>query len=338
MFDLEFLILYHAQPRRSQLHRSSAWTRLHRFHRGLGAFFLLWDAGVACPLHGQPAATSRTHRAHRCLRSISPPDRDLSRSALSPGARLDHLRSLHRSRLSYTDCRRLHCRPLSWSNPHDHNRCTPHVGRAFPHGLRRNLSSRANLSAHRRRLFQGQPCQPGRRIISSRRQPARRCLPDLLLVHQRRSHCRPAHRRHARRKSGLALRFRRSRRRHAHRPDDLSRRPQISPARFAGRREKCECTETTPQQAGTDCHPCVTPAFAGINDRRHWQSTNLQRVFGVGTRPRQSRLFRLPTADDLADYPRFNLVRKLSRGRGRLLATMVKEISGASRDYQDQHR
>src|SRR2546423_10799240 len=56
---------------------------------------------------------------------ISPPNRDLSRSALSPGARLDHLRSLHRSRLSYTDCRRLHCRPLSWSNPHDHNRCTP---------------------------------------------------------------------------------------------------------------------------------------------------------------------------------------------------------------------
>jgi len=91
-------------------------------------------------------------------------------------------------------------------------------------------------------------------------------------------------------------------------------------------------------QAGTDCHPCVAPAFAGIDDRRDWESTNLQRLSCVGARPRQSRVFRLPTADDLADYPRFNLVRKLSRGRGCLLATMVEEISGAGRDYQDQHR
>ena len=53
---------------------------------------------------------------------------------------------------------------------------------------------------------------------------------------------------------------------------------------------------------------------------------------------RQPRLLRLPTADDLADHPRLNLVRKLSRRRGCLLATVVEEISGAGRDYQDQHR
>ena len=62
-----------------------------------------------------------------------------------------------------------------------------------------------NLSANRRRLFQGQPCQPGGRLISNRRQPARRCFPDLLLVHQRRSHCRAAHRRHARRKGRAGI-------------------------------------------------------------------------------------------------------------------------------------
>src|SRR5438477_1849691 len=151
--NFEFLILLHAQSRRSQLPWPSARTRLHRFHRSLGTFLLLWNAGFACALHGQSAATSRAHRTHRWVRPISPPDRNLSRAALSATPRLDHLRSLHWSRLSDADRRRLHCRPLSWPYPHDHNRCTPHVGRAFPHGLRRNLSSRVNLPAHRRWLF-----------------------------------------------------------------------------------------------------------------------------------------------------------------------------------------
>ena len=57
-----------------------------------------------------------------------------------------------------------------------------------------------------------------------------------------------------------------------------------------------------------------------------------------GTRARQSHLFWLPTTDDLADYPRLNLVRKLSRRSGCLLAAVVEEISGAGRDYEDQRR
>ena len=82
--NFEFLILLHAQPGRSQLPWPSARTRLHRFHRSLGTFLLLWNAGVACALHGQSAATSRAHRTHRRVRPISPPDRNLSRAALSP--------------------------------------------------------------------------------------------------------------------------------------------------------------------------------------------------------------------------------------------------------------
>jgi len=103
---------------------------------------------------------------------MSPPDRVLSWPAHSPGARLNHLRPLHRPRLSNANRRRLHCRSHSRSHPYDHNRCAPYVGRTFSHGLRRQLSYRANLSAHRRRLFQGQPCQPSRRLVPNRRADA----------------------------------------------------------------------------------------------------------------------------------------------------------------------
>src|SRR5947207_15183778 len=106
----------------------------------------------------------------------------------------------------------------------------------------------------------------------------------------------------------------------------------MSPALFAARREKRERAETPPQQARTDRNSIIAPAFAGIDDRRHWQSANLRRLFGVCTRTRQSHLFWLPTADDLADHPRLTLVCKLSGRRGGLLAAVVEELSGVVRD------
>src|SRR5207245_9327153 len=119
---------------------------------------------------------------------------------------------------------------------------------------------------------------------------------------------------------------------------NLTCHPEKSPTLFAMYREKCELAETSPDQALTDCHSFVSPAVAGIDDLRHWQSTNFQRLSCLGTGPRQPRLFWLPNTDDLVDHPRFNLVRKLSRRRRCLLAAVVEKISGAGRDYQDQHR
>ena len=40
----------------------------------------------------------------------------------------------------------------------------------------------------------------------------------------------------------------------------------------------------------------------------------------------------------MADYPRFDRLRQFSRRRCCLLATLVEEIPGTGRDYEDRHR
>src|SRR5437763_8008076 len=67
----------------------------------MGTFFVLRHAIAARALHGQQTAAPRTHRAHRRVRSISPPTREhLSRALVGAGASLGHFRTLHRPRLS----------------------------------------------------------------------------------------------------------------------------------------------------------------------------------------------------------------------------------------------
>lgn len=79
-------------------------------------------------------------------------------------------------------------------------------------------------------------------------------------------------------------------------------------------------------------------AFAGAHARGHWQSANLQCLSRLGRENRQPRLLRKENADDMVDHARFNPVRQLSRGRGRVLAALVEKIPGAGGDHQARHR
>ena len=218
-------------------------------------------------------------------------------------ARLGDFRALHRARLSDADRRRRHRRPMARKNPDDHDRRAVDGSRSFSDGLRRLVLDRASMPADRGRLFQGQHRQPGWRTLRAERSAARRRVPDLFSVHQRRGHRRTAGRRNAWRTVWLALWFRRRGRRHADLARDLPVRAEVAAGGTRNQPRPIGRAAAPEPRRAQRRHRADT-ATAGARDGGGQQPADLQCLSALGAEQHRPRVLRSHDADDMADYRR----------------------------------
>ena len=198
-------------------------------------------------------------RMEQCHRPRLAAGARLSRH-FGPAARLGDLRHLHRAGLPHADPRRDHRRQLARPEHDADHRRRADGDRPFPDGDRVGIPLRAARARARRRRFQGQYRDPGRRALRPERSPPRDGVPDLLHLHQRQRDRRAADLGHARAEGRLALRLRLRRRGDGARPVHLSVGPPLpcraeelaQPERGAGasraahpRRLVCACSTSS---------------------------------------------------------------------------------------------